>query len=429
MVVKKKRLGIAKGFRKRTLVTAKLGMKLGLKATKTALNISKGEMDEAAALELAEELLEEIDGLKGLTMKFGQMASYLGNSFPPNAQRILAKLQSEASALPFQDLKPVLEQALGDEVANIFDTFDEEAFAAGSIGQVHKAIYQGKQVVVKIQYPGVAEAIDSDLKTIGGALLIGLTGAMQNGKGLTDELKQRLTEECDYTLEADHQDYFYTMYQNDPNIIIPQVIRELSTSKVLVSEFIEAQSFYDFKDTAHQEQKNIAAGNIFKFCMSSIFRYGVFNADPHPGNYLIYPDGRVAFLDFGCVKRFEPNMIENWQGSARATLDDDLENFKKYQTRLGIVRNQRTFNWPAHFAMLKHVYRPFKDNTPFTYKHDYVAESYDAFFKQNKNKLSMTMPPDFLFVNRLSFGMDSVLADLNASANWHEIFVESVFAD
>ena len=233
---------IAKGFRGRTMVTAKLGIKLGMKAAKTALNLDDKPSDEGAALALAMDLMEEIDGLKGLVMKFGQMASYLGTSFPPDAQRMLAKLQAEASALPFDEVRPILEEELGDSVDSLFDTFDETAFAAASIGQVHKAVYQGQSVAVKIQYPGIEDAIRSDLKTIGNILLIGLTGALQDGKALTSELRQRILEECDYRQEAINQQYFCDVYKDQPEIIIPKIYTECSSKRVLTSEFIEAKN-------------------------------------------------------------------------------------------------------------------------------------------------------------------------------------------
>ena len=198
----------AKGFRARTLVTARLGLKLGTKAAKSALNIGKGNMDEDQAIALASELMEDIDGLKGLVMKFGQMASYLGTSFPPNAQRLLARLQSEASAMPFDTVKPILEEELGGSIDSIFESFEEDAFAAASIGQVHRAELNGTKVAVKIQYPGIEDAIRSDLGTIGSVLLVALTGARQDGKGLTRELRQRLLEECDYRNEARNQQHF-----------------------------------------------------------------------------------------------------------------------------------------------------------------------------------------------------------------------------
>ncbi len=420
---------IAKGFRKRTLVTAKLGVKLGVKAAKTALNVEGKPEDDDAAMAAAMAMLEEIDGLKGLVMKFGQMASYLGTAFPPQAQRMLAKLQAEASALPFADIRPVLEAELGEKVENLFDEFEETAFAAASIGQVHKAVYRGKAVAVKVQYPGVEDAIRSDLKIIGNILLLGLTGAMQDGKGLTRELKQRILEECDYRNELENQRYFIQAYRDDPGIIIPQVYAERSSKRVLTTEFIPGKGFHDFRQQAPQALKNTAAENIFRFCIRSIFHYGVFNADPHPGNYLFMDDGRVAFLDFGCVKRFTPELIGHWRGMVTAVLEDDLPRLQHYGTKMGVVKNAKKFNWPAHMELMNYIYYPYKVDKPFTYNHRYVRDTYDWFFAKNKNRFAAAMPADLLFVNRLSFGMDSILADLEGTAEWGAIFRHSVFAE
>lgn len=419
---------IASGFKDRTLVTAKLGMKLGFKAVKTALN--KGDddyTDNTAAMDVATQLLNDIDGLKGVVMKFGQMASYLGTSFPPEAQRVLAKLQAEASAMPFEQIKPVIESELGRSIDEVFEQFDTTACAAASIGQVHKAIYQGQAVAVKVQYPGVEEAIRSDLKHIGGLLLVGLTGAMQDGKGLTDELKNRILEECDYRIEAENQRYFKEAFKDHPDILIPDVFSDLSTKRLLITEFIDAMDFHDFKKSADQDSKNKAARTIFTFCIRSIFKHGVFNADPHPGNYLFTEDGRVAFLDFGCVKRFSPEMITSWRGMAKAILDDDLEQLQRYGTELGLVKRAKSFNWPAHLELMSHIYQPYKTEGEFTYNHAYVRETYEWYFARNKNRFSAKMPSDLLFVNRLSFGMDSILADLNATSEWAALFKHCVF--
>jgi len=411
---------IAKGFRKRTLITAKLTTKVGVAAIKKQLNISGAEMDIEESIKMAEKLVEEIDGMKGLIMKFGQIASYIGTSFPPEAQRILARLQGSGSSLEYEVIEKIICNELGDSIENIFDSFEKDAFAAASIGQVHKAVYKGQQVAVKIQYPGIEDVIRGDLKYFAPIFIGMLMGQKSSGPELFNELKKGLLEECDYLREQKNQKLFIKMFKDVDGIMIPQVIEACSAKRVLTTEFIEGRNFYTFLEEAGSEEKNKAALNIYNFSMSSIYHYAFFNSDPHPGNYIFLEDGAVCFLDFGSVKKFSTQSIEYFRGYGDALMDNDMDLFKKLSRSHGIAPKRGKFDWDHHWEMISYSYRAFLTPGEFTFTKEYVSESFDLFMFNNKNRFSVKLPAEMLFLNRVQWGLNSIMADLNATANWQE---------
>lgn len=461
---------IAQGFKKRTLVTTKLSAKLGISMAQKALKSSvasalgvkkftgnieqavemadlaltidaakelKGEKaDKAleAAVEKAWDLFGEMDQLKGLVMKFGQMLSYLSTQMPPEAQRVLAKLQAESSALAFSDIEHVLTEQLNGAVDDIFDRFDREALAAASIGQVHKAVYKGDIVAVKIQYPGVEEAIESDLNLIKGfsplvSIVKSLLGSSMNTNDLLDELAERVVEECDYELEASVQTLVHTLWVNDPDINIPKVVPDVSSRRIFTSEFVDGLNFYDFKANASQAEKDLAGSTLYRMCFESIFKYCFFNGDPHPGNYIFHDLGKVTFLDFGCVVKFPQPFVQNWKRMARSVFENDRDSFKKYTRLMGFVGNEKKFDWDYHWEFYQYIMHPALVNKPFTYTKGYSDYGDQVLVHSNKNRFSMSLAKQLLFANRLQWGLKNILVDLNATIDVHHIFKELVYGE
>jgi len=415
---------LARGFRKRTWVTARMMSKLGMKMAKKNLGLGEimSKVDEDEAVEAAQALLEQLDGLKGFAMKIGQMISYLDASLPPRAQRILAKLQFDSKPMDPDVIVQLLTKELGDVPERIFDEFEPMPFAAASIGQVHRARLGDQRLAVKVQYPQIDELMRKDLTTISRLSRVALLLGPVDGKGLARELQERILEECDYRIEADNQERFRRLFAEVDGISIPAVIPELSSQRVLTSELVDRLGFYEFCDTASQDAKNRAAINIYRSCFTSIYRYCAYNADPHPGNYLFSPEGDVTLLDFGCVKRFEPKMICQWKDVARAVLNNDEDALQHGLIAAGFIRKQRKFDWAHQLEAMRELYKPMIADEPFTFTPEWVAGIHDVLMFKNKNKFKLTMPPDWLFVNRLQFGMFSILAHLNATAVWGDIF-------
>jgi predicted unusual protein kinase regulating ubiquinone biosynthesis (AarF/ABC1/UbiB family) len=418
---------LASGFRGRTLKTVKLLAKTGLGAAKRSLgNREPGdEADEDASVAAAERLLKELDGLKGLAMKFGQMASYLDHSLPPKAQRVLARLQSESQPMTYEAMVEVVEQDLGQAPDVLFDEFEREPFAAASIGQVHRARFDGRAVAVKIQYPGVQEALRSDLSTVGGIAKLGLALSALDGGGLAGELSARVMEECDYEREARNQTLFNELFADDPVRHVPAVVFERSGSRVLTSVMDPGRPFRTFVDDASPDEIDRAGEIIFETCFHSIFHHCVFNADPHPGNYL-FGDESVTFLDFGCLKWFSPQFIDTWKGLAKSVLDEDRAAFPDRFTATGMVARPRNFDWDAMWSAMSHLYAPFRSDEATVYTGEFIQSANDLMGFKNPNKLRMTMPPDWLFVNRLQFGLLSVLAQMGARGHWGRYFRRAV---
>jgi predicted unusual protein kinase regulating ubiquinone biosynthesis (AarF/ABC1/UbiB family) len=420
---------LAAGFRKRTLVTAGLAGKVGIAAAKRKLlgasDTASDDTDTAKAKEAALALVRDIGALKGLVMKVGQMASYLPGALPDEAQQVLARLQSESVAMTYSRVADVIREELGAAPELLFEDFEETPFAAASIGQVHRARFQGQAVAVKVQYPGIEDALRSDLSTIGFMTKMSVLGLPIDGGALVDELRERILEECDYALEAKNQTELAKLMKDDGRV--PTVIAERSSRRVLTTELIDAMRFAEFVATAPQAAKDKAGETIFRTCFHMLFGHYVYNGDPHPGNYLFDEDGRVTFLDFGCVRRFDPAFMQRWKAFGRGMLDGDRKNFPDRFRALGMVGREKGFDYDAQWEITQYLYRPFLQREPFmTYTDDYVRASYGVLLFENKNQRRTSMPPQWLLLNRLQWGMNAVLAKLNATAPWPDHFSAAV---
>src|SRR5215212_1290971 len=288
--------------------TAKVGTVIGSQGARyagtRAANIARskekaGEAMDARHLEAAERMVDVLGTMKGAAMKIGQLASFIDTEFIPEEYRELyqdklSKLRSEAPSMPWKKVKSVLEEEWdGEPVEELFEDFEQEATAAASIGQVHRAVLpDGREVAVKVQYPGVASAIAADMQNAG--LILRLAKAFAPGldaKAAAAELKERVMEELDYELEAQNQRAFARGYRNHPFIYVPDVVTRLSTERVLVSEWVDGAGFDEVRELP-QEERDRFGEIVFRFCFGSIYHLQHFNADAHPGNYLALPDGR-----------------------------------------------------------------------------------------------------------------------------------------
>jgi predicted unusual protein kinase regulating ubiquinone biosynthesis (AarF/ABC1/UbiB family) len=412
-------------IRKRTWVTAKMAAKIGFAAAKKTLNIDSSLTPEKAVMQ-AIELVEQFDGMKGLLLKFGQMASYLNTGLPPAAQKILAKLQSSGTPMPYEQIQNQIESTFNQSVAELFDAFNPQAFAAASIGQVHRAVYQGREVAVKIQYPDIQQLIERDLNNVGKIAPLLFVGSSADGDALIEELQNRVLEECDYLLEAKRQAAIGAIWNKKEYSIVPEVILDRSNEKVLTTIFEPGLNFYTFCETANAESRAKSNLEIFTNVFEGVFRYGFFNGDPHPGNYLFTEDGKVIFLDFGCVRVFPEAFLVVWKESALSVLDQNFSRFKECSVALGFVGNVKKFDWDDYWGLINFIYEPFRVKEPFCYTREYVSESYRRIIWQNKNRFHGALPPEMLLVNRLQWGLFSVLADLNTEVIYRDIFREAV---
>src|SRR3954463_7924021 len=332
--------------------TAKVGHALGSSGARyagtRARNVVRSkdagtaELDKRH-LEAAERMVDALGQLKGAAMKIGQLASFIDTDFlPPEYRELyqdkLSQLRSEAPSMPWKQVREVLEEEWDEPVEELFEDFEEEAAAAASIGQVHRAtLPDGRRVAVKIQYPGVAKALRADMQNAG--MIMRMAKALAPGldaKAAAAELKERVLEELDYEYEAQNQRTFARAYRGHPFIYVPDVITRLSRTRVLVSEWVDGVGFEDVR-ALPQEERDRFGEIVFRFCFGSIYHLQHFNADAHPGNYLLLGDGRVAFLDFGMTKQLDKEQIELEITAIEAVLDDSPDRLREALGELRFV--------------------------------------------------------------------------------------------
>ena len=416
---------------RRAFSTARLTGKLGAKAAGRMLfrrreTASDEEPDIEAAIAAARKLVTRMGSLKGLVMKAGQIASYMPGALPPAAREVFAELQAQSTPMAWPQIAEVLRAELGDGA--LFESIDERPFAAASIGQVHRAVLRGTPVAVKIQYPGIADAIRNDLKMVGVIARMSSVGSPVDGAALAGELRDRLLEECDYTLEATNQVLFQRLLARVPGASAPDVVPDRTTTRVITTALIDRARLPDFATTGTQDARDRAGQIIYRACFELLFHRAIYNADPHPGNYLVADTGEVTFLDFGCVRRFDPVMIRTWKQLARSILGGDRAGFADNFRALGFVGKERGFDWDYQWNATRFLYRPFLE-PGFRYTPAFVAETFGTLMFDNPNRFKMAMPPAWLFLNRLQWGLNAVLAQLAATGPWRAILDELLDRD
>jgi predicted unusual protein kinase regulating ubiquinone biosynthesis (AarF/ABC1/UbiB family) len=407
--------------------------------------------------DVAEEVFRTLGELKGIALKVGQMAAYMDGAFPeeyrPVYQKILSRLLQAAPALPFAAVAPVIEADLKAPIETLFAELDAEPFAAASIGQVHRAtLHSGEEVAVKIQYPGIEKALASDLKnaelfrSVAAPFLgvFGRSGMSANLKEVMAEIRSRLIEELDYEREAEMQERFRALFGDDREIYIPRVVRACSGRRVLTTELIRGQTLREVCDGSAQAERDRYGAALTRFTLRSIYEFHLFNADPHPGNYLFPQDGRVVILDFGCVKEIPPwmsvSMKSYLRASVKAVRTDAPADWEAFdETICEVFKLDRTHRvlYPLYREFILYALRPYLRDEPFSFSSDYTGESIDrvldgvkkAVFAEGVLPRIPDLPPipaDFTFLNRLLVGFYSVLAMLRAEGNWHRMLPEEV---
>jgi predicted unusual protein kinase regulating ubiquinone biosynthesis (AarF/ABC1/UbiB family) len=409
---------LATGWAGRTLATAKAGASLGTIAAKQLV----GRVVDVGSADDGDALADQLDGLKGLSMKLGQMASYMEGAVPDRVQRALARLQSNAQPMAWVVVEDALEEAYGDW-SDVFSAFDRTPFAAASIGQVHRAVLDGREVAVKVQYPGIRSAIEVDLDNLGRASVVHtLASAVQPGP-LLDELRARLLEECDYRIEAANQDQFRSILGGRPRWYVPEVRAELARERVLVTERIAGARPFDALRAAPDDARRAAAEDVWSAVWHALFQHGAFNGDPHPGNYL-FADDRTVFLDFGCVRRFDADFIARWQSLARCVRDGDRAGFDRRFAEMGFVVSDR-FDFDHNWEVMKYLYAPMRE-PGFRFTPAFVEQSIQLFVWQNPNLLRTRLPPEWLLLQRLQWGLYGVIGQLDVRGDFSGSFWDAV---
>ena len=416
----------------RTAMLARVGGRVGRRqavhrARRVFASAERREaLDREHELRTAEDVAGALGNMKGALMKIGQLASFLDAGLPEPMREALATLQQDAPPMSGELAAQVVEQELGQSPDKLFAEWDEVPIAAASIGQVHRALtHDGQAVAVKVQYPGVDAAIKADLDNT--AMLTQMLGLVFSGLEpgpLIAELRARISEELDYRLEAKHQKAFAEFYDGHPFIHVPGVVDDLSSARVLTTELAEGARFATVAAEWPQEERDLAGEAVYRFVFRSLYRMLAFNGDPHPGNYLFRPGGRVTFLDFGLVKHFEQSEVDVLAHLIDTmVLEPDPAEFRracvaaKLLTPDAPVTDQQVNEYFGHF------YDLLTDEVRAV-THEYASETVQAFMVPTPVSKWANVPPSFVIIQRINLGLYAILAELGSRRNWLRVAME-----
>jgi predicted unusual protein kinase regulating ubiquinone biosynthesis (AarF/ABC1/UbiB family) len=409
-----------------------------------AANLARGDEASEAALgrrqvETAEQIVAVLGTMKGAAMKLGQVMSFLDVGLVPEEyreefQRKLAELRDAAPTVSFQEMRKVIEAEFDDPLDEVFADFDREPIAAASIGQVYRArLRDGRDVAVKVQYPGVASAVRADMKNLG--MIMRLLSRMAPGLDvheIAEEIRLRIDEELDYELEAANQRAMARIFRGHPFVFVPEVVGSLSRERVMVSEFVTGTGFEELK-RADAATRDRIAEIVFRFYFGCMYRHHQFSGDPHPGNFMLLEDGRVAFLDFGLYKRLPARLAEYELETARLGIRSEGAALIEHLHAGGFLPE------PDRYSP-EQILHQFHDVT-WWYTRDATVELtpeiatqvvIDMSDPRSRHYAQMrheNLPPDHLFGRRTETLTLAVMSQLRARGNWHRIAREWIFGD
>jgi predicted unusual protein kinase regulating ubiquinone biosynthesis (AarF/ABC1/UbiB family) len=376
----------------------------------------------------AERVVARSKELRGAFMKLAQMLSMRGDLLPAEALEVLSVVQSSVPAMPWARVRRVLTEELGAAPEERFRRFEPEAFAAASLGQVHRAeLPGGERVAVKVQYPGVASTVRQDVQNVK-ALLKVLTAIARDvmrqdvdREEVAAELEARLHEELDYEHEAANLERFRRLLADDPEVRIPRVYRALSTRRVLTMEYLEGYPIQDvMAPGVDQELKDWVAVKLFRLLWRQVLEFGALHTDPHPGNYLVTHHPRLCILDFGSVRLLEPEVRRGYLRLARGLLASDDAEIGHAGVALGFLAADDD---PAPFVRIMHIVcEPLERDAPFD------PRSYDLVERGGEvTQVALThrlfrAPGHQVFLMRALVGLDAYLKAFGTTRNWHRLF-------
>jgi predicted unusual protein kinase regulating ubiquinone biosynthesis (AarF/ABC1/UbiB family) len=431
---------------RRTATVATLAASEAMKQFGTrAANVTRSEeaSEEAMArrqLETAKQIVAALGTMKGAAMKLGQVMSFLDVGLVPEQHREefqheLAKLRDAAPTVSFKQMRRVIEEDLEAPIDELFSSFDEEPIAAASIGQVYRAkLEDGRDVAVKVQYPAVSSAVRADLQNLDMILrlLKRMTPGLDVG-AIAEEIRERIVEELDYELEAQNQRALARIFAGHPFIVVPNVIGSLSRERVMVSEFVEGVGFEKLKGRPQAERDRIGE-IVFRFFLGCLYRHRQFSGDPHPGNFLLLGDGRIAFLDFGLFKRLDAGPVELELAAQRAVVERDAAGLHALLADSGFLPDPERVD-PEHLlAFVADAIWWYTTADEVVELSPEIAtqvmiESSDPRSSHFREMRHQSMRPEHLFGRRMEMLTLAVLSQLHARANWHRIAREWMYND
>ncbi len=418
--------------------TAKLAsLPLGF-AGRTAIGLGKrvgGKPAEMVAAEVqartAEQLFRVLGELKGGAMKFGQALSIFEAAMPEELagpyRATLTRLQDAAPPMPTATVHKVLAAELGSTWRRTFREFDDTPAAAASIGQVHKGVWKdGREVAVKVQYPGAGEALISDFTQVArvGRVAAGWIPGLDI-KPILEELKARIVEELNYTLEAEAQQQFADAFRGDPVFVVPEVVT--ATPHVIVSEWLDGVALSKLIGTGSREDRDLGARRYLEFLLAGPARAGLLHADPHPGNYRLTPDGRFGVLDFGAVKRLPDGMPPEIGRLLTLALQNDAEGVVAGLREEGFIKASIEIDGQGLLDYLAPFLEPAR-HTTWTFSRAWMRELFahvnDVRRPQWSLGLKLNLPPEYLLIHRVWLGGIGVLCQIEGEVPVLEVLAQ-----
>ena len=409
------------------------GLPIGL-AGRTALGVGKrigGRPAEMVAEEIqrrtADQIFRVLGELKGGAMKLGQALSIFEAALPPEIagpyRATLTRLQESAPPLPARTVHQVLARELGEDWRSSFVSFSDVPAAAASIGQVHQAVWQdGRRVAVKIQYPGAGRALISDFNQLSRAgRLFGLLMPGLDVRPLLDELRDRVAEELDYSLEASSQQAFASAYADDPDIFVPGVV--MHTGQVLVTEWMDGTPLSRIISDGSKEDRDRAGILLTRFLFSGPGRAGLLHADPHPGNFRLLDDGRLGVLDFGAVDHL-PDGLPPFFGRLLRIMHDDSDgvNISAVERELrehGFLRPGVQIDLDALYTFLAPLAEPSRVDS-FKFNREWLRGEAARVTDMRSSNIArqLNLPPSYVLIHRMSTAGIGVLCQLECEGNF-----------
>jgi predicted unusual protein kinase regulating ubiquinone biosynthesis (AarF/ABC1/UbiB family) len=413
------------------LPTSSIGRlgRLGATVLRSGRMIMKGRKADRRGEELeldmekVTKVITSMGKLKGVAMKMGQIMSYVDIAMPQELRDALSVLQTHAQPMEWEVVQGLVIEELGDRGQQLLDKMEPEPISSASIGQVHRAtLPDGTVVAVKIQYPEIAKAIAADFGPAAvGTKLASLFYPNARIDDFVKEAKERFLEECDYLNEAHCQNQFVEIYQGHPTLLVPDVHGDFCSRRVLTTTYVDGLKIDPFlaSDPPQAERDRIGEA-LFEFYVGSLFRYQIYNCDPHPGNYLFLKSGQVCMLDHGCTRQFEPRSVAQLANLTRAVHTDRREAIHRALVNLKIVREGKKYDYDTIRDFLRGFYGPMLVDEKCPMDLGAAMDMRQAM--DMKLKLArFSLPGEFLFLFRIRFGLMSVLSRLGAEANWYRL--------
>jgi predicted unusual protein kinase regulating ubiquinone biosynthesis (AarF/ABC1/UbiB family) len=375
---------------------------------------------DARDLERIEALVRSLGELKGVPMKLGQIAAYVDESLPAELRDVLAALHTHAPAMAFDDVATTLREELGPRADVLLATMERLPIAAASIGQVHRArLPDGTEVAVKVQYHGIDAALRAEL----GAAEVAARAVSRllpgtNAGAFVVEARDRFVAECDYRAEAEWQRQFARAWAGDQTIRVPQVHGDYSSGRVLTTTFAHGRRFDGWlADAPAQEARDRIGLALYRFYLGSLHRFGLFNADPHPGNYVVGDDGSLTMLDFGCARAYSGDRVRQFVALRDAVQSDDPRAMREAFVALGAADPARYGSEATVRELLHAFFAPVV--TPGVHALAPITGTRLGKMLADKQTLMrLALPADLLFLFRIKFGLYAILARLGARADW-----------